>query len=114
MALPEGWLLSGQVDLNLHPWIGDHRVHDVVLLPGTALMALCLDVGRQIGVSRLTSLVLLAPFAFSDEHDIRQIQVHVTPLSGEAGFALKIRSKPASVDDDWTLHATANLVEGRA
>ncbi len=33
-----GWLFTGRLSLSTHPWLADHAVMDVVLLPGTAFV----------------------------------------------------------------------------
>ena len=52
IALPEdeGWLLTGRLSLESHPWLEDHAVFDTVLLPGTAFLELALHAAQQAGL----------------------------------------------------------------
>ena len=49
LADDRGWLFTGSVSLQSHPWLSDHAVRGSVLFPGTAFLELALHVGSQVG-----------------------------------------------------------------
>ncbi len=61
LADERGWLFTGRLSLRSHPWLADHAVTGVVLLPGTALLELALHAGRRVGCERVRELTLEAP-----------------------------------------------------
>src|SRR5262249_53915760 len=62
VELPDGGVLfTGQLDLSSHPWLGDHRVFDTILLPGAALVELVLHAAAEVGIDGVREAVLEAP-----------------------------------------------------
>ncbi|ARX88029.1 hypothetical protein SMD44_07515 [Streptomyces alboflavus] len=61
--LPEsgGALLTGRLSRDTHPWLGEHAVDDVVLLPGTAFLELAVQAAEQVGCDGVAELTLQAP-----------------------------------------------------
>ena len=49
LADDRGWLFTGRLSLQSHPWLSDHAVMGSVLLPGTAFLELALHAGGQVG-----------------------------------------------------------------
>ena len=49
LAGGEGWLFTGRISLDTHPWLADHAMLDTVLLPGTGFLELVLAAGREAG-----------------------------------------------------------------
>ncbi|MYU19105.1 hypothetical protein GTZ78_52615, partial [Streptomyces sp. SID8361] len=43
----DGFLLTGRLSLQTHPWLADHAVSGTVLLPGTAFVELAIRAGDQ-------------------------------------------------------------------
>ncbi len=50
VAGDDGWLFTGRISLQSHPWLADHVVMGHVLLPGTALLELALVLVARLGV----------------------------------------------------------------
>ena len=44
-----GWLLTGRLSLQTHPWLADHAVHGTAILPGTAFVEMALKAAEQVG-----------------------------------------------------------------
>ncbi|HEX7059369.1 MAG TPA: SDR family NAD(P)-dependent oxidoreductase, partial [Solirubrobacterales bacterium] len=112
------WLFTGRLSLATHPWLADHEVAGVVLLPGTAFVELALLAARHVGAGDLEDLTLLEPLVL-DGRGAVQLQLAVKEIDEDGRRPLEIYSRPegGSVDDpgdaDWTLHATG-LIEGAA
>ncbi|WP_375296001.1 SDR family NAD(P)-dependent oxidoreductase [Saccharothrix sp.] len=97
-----GTVFTGRLSLSTHPWLADHVVGDVVLLPGAALVEMAAHAGRETGRGRVGELTLEAPLVLADKGGV---QVRVT--AGADG-SVEIHSR-AEDDDAWTAHATGHL-----
>src|SRR6476659_10158622 len=62
----QGWVFTGRLSVETHPWLADHRVFDVVLVPGTAFVEMALAAGVEAGVEGLEELVLEAPLVLPE------------------------------------------------
>ncbi len=111
----EGWLLSGRLSLQSHPWLVDHAVYDVVLLPGTAFVEMALAAGAQAGVQRLDELILEAPLLIPDDGAV-QLQVRVSGPDEDGRCPVAVHSRAESGPDEpthaWVRHATGLLSAG--
>ncbi|HEX4813859.1 MAG TPA: type I polyketide synthase, partial [Nonomuraea sp.] len=109
----QGVLLTGRVALATHPWLADHAVAGVVLLPGTAFLEMAVRAGDEVGCSLVDELTLTEPLPLPDEGNV-QLQVRLTP--NETGHTLDIYARQEGVLDDnpWTLHATGVLAPAPA
>ena len=107
------WLLTGRLSRSTHPWLADHEVDGVVVLPGTAFAELALVAARHVGLGDVEDLTLLAPLVL-DRHDAVQVQVVVKEPGEDGGRALDIyaRRDKGADEADWVLHASGIL--GRA
>ena len=105
-----GAVFSGRVALATHPWLRDHAVAGVVLLPGTAFVELALVAADQLGASGVEELTLAAPLLL-DEQEPVDLQVHVTAPDPAGRRAIEIRS---CRDGDWTQHASGVLAAAGA
>ncbi|MEY9969559.1 acyl transferase domain-containing protein/thioesterase domain-containing protein/acyl carrier protein [Streptacidiphilus sp. MAP12-16] len=115
LADGDGHLFTGRLSLEMHPWLADHAVGEMVLLPGTAFVELAIRAGDQVGCDRLEELTLEAPLILPDKGGI-QIQVWVgTPDdSGRRTVSLYSRAEDAPADQPWTQHAVGLLTSGAA
>ena len=129
----EGWLFTGRLALDTHPWLADHAMSGVALLAGTAFIELALRAGRELDCQRLRELVLEAPLLLGEggvqlqvlvgEPDAtgeRSFSVHSRPLGGaaEAAPADAAESARPANSRAWKRHAQGVLgpgaVQGRA
>ncbi len=112
-----GWLFTGRVSLESHPWLADHAVRDVVLLPGTAFLEMALHAGRQVGCPVMRELVLEAPLVLAERDGaVLQVVVGESNESGERSVevysCLEGGSGGASdglAGAEWTRHARGAL-----
>ncbi|HEX8051775.1 MAG TPA: acyltransferase domain-containing protein, partial [Thermoleophilaceae bacterium] len=124
----EGWLFTGRLSLSDQPWLADHAVADVVILPGAAFVELALAVAARTGAGALEELTLVAPLVLADdaalalqitvgepdEEGRRAISVYSAP---QAAAGAGVGAEPGAADDpavDWTLHAQGQLGAGGA
>jgi acyl transferase domain-containing protein len=56
VAEGEGLLLTGRLSLQTHPWLADHDIGGVVVLPGTAYMEIAIQAGSKAGCGRIAGL----------------------------------------------------------
>ncbi|WP_146167906.1 type I polyketide synthase, partial [Micromonospora sp. MH33] len=102
-------LLTGRLSLATHPWLADHAVADVVVLPGAALVELVVRAGDEVGVSRLRELTVAAPLVLPASGGVR-VQVRVGPADEAGARAVTVH---AQAEDDpeagWMRHAEGVL-----
>ncbi len=122
LADDRGWLFTGRVSLESHPWLSDHAVLGTVLLPGTAFVELALHAGREAGCPVISELTLEAPLVLP-ERDAIVLQLSVGELDESGARSLSIHSRPEGSPGDhdgglaegrWTSHAAGLLVASDA
>ncbi|MET9606153.1 SDR family NAD(P)-dependent oxidoreductase [Streptomyces sp. NPDC006512] len=113
LADGEGFLFTGRLSLDTHPWLADHAVMGTVLLPGTAFVELAVRAGDQAGCDVLEELTLEAPLVLVPHTAVR-LQIVVGAPDGDGRRTLDLYSgDPDAADDEpWTRHATGVLATG--
>jgi acyl transferase domain-containing protein/NADPH:quinone reductase-like Zn-dependent oxidoreductase len=119
-AEEEGWLFTGRLSLQEHPWLADHVVLGSVLLPGTAFLELALHAAAQLECNLVRELTLQAPLVLS-EHGAVQLQMAVGEADDTGARSLSIYSRiqeahqNASGDaQDWVCHAIGSLTSAES
>ncbi len=101
-------VLTGRISPTTHPWLADHVVSGVPLVPGTALVELAVRAGDEADLPRLRDLTVLVPLVLPESGAVR-IQVRVS-ASDSPQRPVAVYSRP---DDDpeagWTRHAEGVL-----
>jgi acyl transferase domain-containing protein/NADPH:quinone reductase-like Zn-dependent oxidoreductase/NADP-dependent 3-hydroxy acid dehydrogenase YdfG/acyl carrier protein len=111
-------VFTGSLSTRSHPWLADHAVGGTVMLPGTGLVDLALEVCRPADCDRVEELTLEGPLVLPAEGEIHlQLVVGVPDESGRRTMGLHTRAAGTAQDPDhegrpWTRHATGVL--GRA
>ncbi len=99
-----------ELALDSHPWLADHRVQGVAIVPATAYIEMALAAGHEVlsqGSLSVRDIENLKPIVLN-EGDRRELQASLTLLDGTARFA--VHSRPAgSTGTAWTQHAAATL-----
>ncbi|MGC2374229.1 MAG: SDR family NAD(P)-dependent oxidoreductase [Solirubrobacteraceae bacterium] len=116
LAEGDGWLFTGRLALDTHPWLADHAVADAILLPGTAFLEMALHVGGRVGCALLQDLTLQAPLLLPAEGGV-QLQLSVGEPDQSGCRSLSIHSRERQVGEEeeegseapWTLHAQGTL-----
>ncbi|MGO9133425.1 MAG: type I polyketide synthase [Methylovirgula sp.] len=96
----------GAVDTDLFPFLADHRVQGIALLPATAFVELCVAAARQMSPSDPIAIDALAlKSGLPVDGATALVETAYAPDDG----LLTIRSKPKGSDAGWTLNAQAHL-----
>ena len=115
VAGDDGWLFTGRISLQSHPWLADHVVMGYVLLPGTALLELALRTGSEVGCGCVRELTLSAPLVIG-EQGAMQLQVKIGELDEDGCRLVGVYSRPEGSREDglgveagWMCHAEGLL-----
>ncbi|WP_260867559.1 type I polyketide synthase [Streptomyces sp. SAJ15] len=113
LAESDGFLFTGRLGLDTHPWLADHTVMGSVLLPGTAFVELAVRAGDQVGCDLLEELTLEAPLVLPTRGGIRlQLTVGALDDAGRRPLAILSRAADAPAEEPWTRHASGVLATG--
>ncbi|WP_349345107.1 type I polyketide synthase [Streptomyces rapamycinicus] len=113
LADSDGFLYTGRLALDTHPWLADHAVAGSVLLPGTAFVELAIRAGDQVGCDLLEELTLEAPLVLPEAGGVQlQLSVGAPDGSGRRSLTVYSRSEDAAVDEPWMRHASGVLGSG--
>ncbi|SOD67859.1 Acyl transferase domain-containing protein, partial [Streptomyces zhaozhouensis] len=110
----DGTLLTGRLSVQTHPWLADHAVQGLILLPGTAFVELAVRAGDQVGCDLVEELTLEAPLVLPATGSVR-VQVWVGAADGSGRRELTLYSSDGDAVDDgraWTRHATGVVRAG--
>ncbi|MFE1459431.1 SDR family NAD(P)-dependent oxidoreductase, partial [Streptomyces sp. NPDC058735] len=109
LANGEGHLFTGKLSPNEHPWLRDHVVHGIALVPGTGLLELALAAAHRTGAAGVAELTLLEPLVLDEAV---RLQVVVGAPRGDGGRTVGIHSRTeGSAHDTWRQHAVGELLE---
>ena len=97
-----GWVLSGRVSAETHPWLADHAVGGSIVFPGTGFVDLALRAGELAGCDALADLTLVAPLVLPERGSVR-LQVVLSDRD------IAIHACAGEGDAPWVLHATGTL-----
>ncbi|MFE7565092.1 SDR family NAD(P)-dependent oxidoreductase, partial [Kitasatospora sp. NPDC057500] len=113
LADTDGYLFTGHLSRETHPWLADHAVHGAVVLPGTALTEFALHAAHQSGCAQVRELTLSAPLIVP-EHGGVALQITVGPSDEGGNRPLTVYARPADAApaDPWTTHAEGVLGTG--
>ncbi|MEU6996639.1 SDR family NAD(P)-dependent oxidoreductase, partial [Streptomyces sp. NPDC046465] len=114
VELPDGsgTLFTSRVSLKTHPWLGDHRVNGIALLPGTALLDMLAHVGEELGAPVVEELTISAPLLVPESGGVDiQLRVGTEDASGSRTVRLHAR---AGTDEEWTENASGALTRSTA
>ncbi|CAL9647035.1 hypothetical protein SUDANB60_06459 (plasmid) [Streptomyces sp. enrichment culture] len=107
----DGLVFTSRLSLKSHPWLADHVVGGMVLLPGTGLVELAVRAGDEAGCGVLEELVTEAPLVVPEHGGVR-VQVAVGAPGENGSRTVEIFSQREDAADDgdtWTRHATGML-----
>ncbi len=110
-------LFEGLLSLEEHPWLADHTVFGLTLLPGTAFVELALHAGREVGCELLDDLTIEAPLALDADQTVR-LQVVVGEPDPDGHRPIAVYSCDVETNE-WRRHAfgtvgaTPTNVDGR-
>ncbi|MCX5205414.1 type I polyketide synthase [Streptomyces sp. NBC_00237] len=105
-------LCTGHLSAASQPWLRDHVVSGLPLVPGAALAEMVLYAGEACGLDVLEDLALLAPLVLPPEAGDRiQVQVVLGEPDASGRRAADVHSRPEETGSlgPWTHHATGRL-----
>ncbi|MEU9477976.1 type I polyketide synthase [Streptomyces sp. NPDC048191] len=107
LAGADGTLYTGHLSLTDQPWLADHSVGGVPLLPGTAFVEMALAAGARVGCGAVEELTVTEPLVLPEDGAVRlQCSVGEPDATGARAF----RVYAATADGDpWTTHAAGVL-----
>ncbi len=115
LAGERGWLFTGSLSLQTHPWLADHAVMGIVILPGTAFLDLALRAASEVGSELVSELILESPLVLEEGRAVH-LQVYVGEPDDTGKRAIGIHSRPEGVaeegmdaEEEWTRHANGVL-----
>ncbi|MCY0986417.1 type I polyketide synthase [Nannocystis sp. ILAH1] len=105
-SLDRTWFWERSLDLAAAPYLADHRLGDIVLVPGAEFIAMALAAAEAVGAGAhaLVDLALHSPAVVPDDGSL---QLQTVLRADPDGFTVQIAS-PAG-DDAWQVHVTATL-----
>ncbi|MFJ2581037.1 SDR family NAD(P)-dependent oxidoreductase [Kitasatospora aureofaciens] len=103
-----GMVCTGRLSVRTHPWLADHVVGGVVLLPGTGFVEMVVRAGDQVGCGLLEELTLQAPLIFPADGGGVQVQVVVASADADGRRTVEVFSRPDASDAQqaWVQHAS--------
>ncbi|MFD7631797.1 type I polyketide synthase, partial [Streptomyces sp. NPDC059851] len=116
----DGFLYTGRLSLDTHPWLADHTVMGSAVLPGSAFVELAIRAGDQVGCDLLEELTLHAPLVLPPQGGVQvQLWVGAPDDTGRRLLGVHSRPEPAAdgaapdgTDVPWTRHADGVLATG--
>ncbi|MFF5854539.1 SDR family NAD(P)-dependent oxidoreductase [Streptomyces sp. NPDC012751] len=107
LAGTDSTLYTGQLSLAGHPWLADHAVGGVPLLPGTAFVEMALAAGERAGCATVEELTVTEPLVLPEDGAVR-LQCAVGEADAAGARAFRVFAAAAD-GDPWTTHATGVL-----
>jgi acyl transferase domain-containing protein/NAD(P)-dependent dehydrogenase (short-subunit alcohol dehydrogenase family)/acyl carrier protein len=116
LAEGDGWLFTGRISLQDHPWFVDHAITGSVVVPGTTYVDMSLRIGAEVGCEVLEDLVFEVPLVLSAERGDMQLQIALDSPDESGKRALGVFTRPVNAacsgGDAWTRHARGVLAPG--
>jgi pimaricinolide synthase PimS3 len=105
-------VFTGRLSTQAQPWLADHALGGVTLLPGTGFVELAIRAADEVGCDRVEELTLAAPLVLAGPGASLQVRVGL-PRDDRGTRAVRIFSQPAdSPGAAWTEHASGLLTSG--
>ncbi|MFF7976636.1 SDR family NAD(P)-dependent oxidoreductase [Streptomyces sp. NPDC007905] len=93
------WVFTGRISIESQPWVGDHVVMGLVIVPGTAWVELTAAAGRRVGTPVVDELVMEAPLLL-EEGTTAQLRVTVGAADEDGRREVAVFARPEADDDE--------------
>ncbi|SDD80489.1 type I polyketide synthase [Actinokineospora iranica] len=105
-----GVVLTGALSPRTHPWLADHVIEGVTLLPATAFLELAFAAAERVGADQVAELTLEAPLPLPEREPVRvQVRVAAADDTGARPFTVHSRQSDEDPSIPWTRHVTGLL-----
>ncbi|WP_410606953.1 SDR family NAD(P)-dependent oxidoreductase [Amycolatopsis sp. lyj-109] len=104
----DGLVFTSRLSVRTHPWLADHAVGGVVLLPGSGLAELAVRAGDEAGCTALDELIIEAPLVVPAQGGVR-VQVALSGPDETGARTVDVYSQRDGGTGTWTRHATGVL-----
>ncbi|MEU8827600.1 beta-ketoacyl synthase N-terminal-like domain-containing protein [Streptomyces sp. NPDC048636] len=98
-----GHVLTGRLSAQTHPWLGEHAVAGVTLVPGAALVEWVLRAADVVGGGQVEELTLKQPLIWPGTGGLR-IQVMVGPVGDDGRHDVAVYSRPEDTAEPGPAH----------
>ncbi|GGW72950.1 type I polyketide synthase [Streptomyces xantholiticus] len=101
------WVFTGRFSAESQPWVSDHLVLGVVIVPGTAWVEMALTAGRRVGAPVVDELVMESPLLLEEDSAV-QLRVTVGAAGEDGRREVAIFARPEAGDGEpgeMTCHA---------
>jgi acyl transferase domain-containing protein/NADP-dependent 3-hydroxy acid dehydrogenase YdfG/acyl carrier protein len=102
-----GLLFTGTLSTSAQPWLADHVVGEVVLVPGTVFVELALHAAAEAGCDEVRELVIEAPLVVAEDAAVT-VQVLLGEADDDGSRPVTIHARQSDVDE-WTRHASGSI-----
>ncbi|WUK93123.1 SDR family NAD(P)-dependent oxidoreductase [Streptomyces sp. NBC_00358] len=103
-------LFTGRLSPADMPWMAEHTVGGVPVLPVAAFVELALSAGRQTGFPHLEQLDVGAPLVLAEQGAVRvQVQVGAGDDPDRRSVRVFSRATAGGAGEPWVCHVTAEL-----
>ncbi|WP_369172977.1 type I polyketide synthase [Streptomyces sp. R28] len=115
LAGSDGFLFTGRLSVETHPWLGDHLVYGTVVVPSTVFVELALHAGERFGCESLATLNVRAPLVLPERTGVAvQLTVAAPDAEGRRAVEVYARAEADGPEAEWNLHATGELAPVQA
>lgn len=101
LADGEGWLFTGSLSLQAHPWLRDHAVGGTAVAAGAGTAELTLHAGSRLGCGRLDELTLYTPLVLPQDTAV-DLQLRVKAATDDGRRAADLHFRIPSDGTDGT------------
>ncbi len=118
LAASDGWLFTGRISVQGQPWLSDHVLRGMVVVPGTTFVEIALRTGAEVECEILQDIVHEAPLVLAAQGAVQlQAAVGEPDELGRREVEIFTRPEDAALDESpaeavWTRHARGVLAPG--
>ncbi|RKN77569.1 SDR family NAD(P)-dependent oxidoreductase [Streptomyces klenkii] len=107
-------LFTSRLSTRTHPWLLDHVIDGVPVLPAAGFLELAVRAGDRTGCDRVGELSFAEPLVLAEDTETL-LQVRVGAPDAEGARPVCFHARPAdSADQAWTEHASGVLLKSAA
>ena len=110
LAERDEYLFTSRLSAAEHPWLADHVLHHVIVVPGTTFLDLALTAGLRVGAPLLQSMTFESPLRLLGTGAVRlQLAIQPADALGQRVFTIHTCDPEAGDDAPWVRHVSGVL-----